>query len=201
MRKRIILTVAVVGMLALALPASAGNQLSWAQETNRNACEATGAPIVSVTQHVTGDIDSGFNGGWAVDTYTRTIKLWEVEEGTYCAVVRYSGTFDAIPGKTSPGEGPSEELDGDENGNMQGGYRAIIEGQLIADPELPTKGTLGHFDYQCTDVGVCPDAINWVDQYFDGGYTFEYQFWGWIYRAGRHGIWVNASTGSSGNIH
>jgi hypothetical protein len=38
-------------------------------------------------------------------------------------------------------------------------------------------------------------------QYFEPGYGFSFDFWGWIYRAGRDGTWVNASTGSSGDIN
>lgn len=200
MRRQIITLLAVAALIATALPASAGSPLDWSKETNRSACDGRGAPVVNVNQRVTGDVDSGFNGGWAVDTYTRTIQLWEVADGTYCAVVRYSGTFDVMEGANSPGEDSESVLDGNEDGNFVGGYRAIIEGSLLSDSAWTDRGTVGHFDYECAGPRDCPGAVNWVDQYFETDYDFTYEFWGWIYRAGRHGTWVNASTGSSGDI-
>lgn len=200
MRRRIITLLAVAALTATAAPAWAGSPLDWSKETNRSACEAKGAPVVNVSQHVTGDIDSGFNGGWAVDTYTRRIQVWEVADGTYCAVVRYAGTFEAIQDARSPGQGSELVLDGDEDGSMVGGYRAIIDGSLLPDPTWTDHGTVGQFDYGCVTLGDCPGAVNWVDQYFADGYDFSYAFWGWIYRAGPDGTWVNASTGSSGDI-
>lgn len=200
MRRQIITLLAVAALMATALPASADSPLDWSKETNRSACDARGAPVVNINQRVTGDIDSGFNGGWAVNTYMRTIQLWEIADGTYCAVVRYSGTFDAMAGAVSPGEGSDSVLDGNEDGNFVGGYRAIIEGTLVSDSAWTDRGTVGHFDYECVGLGDCPGAVNWVDQYFDEDYDFTYEFWGWIYRAGRHGTWVNAKTGSSGDI-
>ncbi|HEX6300307.1 MAG TPA: hypothetical protein VF148_07580 [Acidimicrobiia bacterium] len=200
MRGRLITLFAIAALAATALPASATPALKWAQETTKAACNGVGAPVVNVTQHVTGDIDSGFSGGWAVDTYTRRIKVWEKPNGDYCAVVRYAGTFDPIPHANSPGEDSTGILDGDEEGSMVGGYRAAISGGLLADSVWPTRGTVGQYDYECSSLGDCPGAVDWVGQYFESDYDFDYEFWGWVYRAGRHGIWVNASTGSSGDI-
>lgn len=200
MRRQIIALLAFGALVLTALPALAAAPLKWSQETTRLACDGTGAPVINVTQHVTGDIDSGFNGGWAVDTYTRRIQVWELSEGEYCAVVRYAGTFEAIAGANSPGQGSLATLDGDEKGNLQGGYRAIITGEMVADPAWRTRGTVGRFDYECSSLSVCPGAVDWVEQYFGTGHEFQYEFWGWVYRAGRHGTWVNASTGSTGDI-
>ena len=200
MRRSTITAIALTLVVAITSPAGASKPLDWSKETRLSACGAAGPPLVNVTQHVTGDMDSGFNGGWAVDTYTRRIKLWETGPGVYCAVVRYSGTFDAIEDAISPGEGSTSTLDGDEDGNFQGGYRATITGELVAEPGWQTHGTVGQFDYQCTAPGACPGAVDWVAQYLEPGYTFGYEFWGWVYRAGRNGVWVNASSGSSGDI-
>lgn len=200
MRRHTVTLFAIVALVATALPAAAGPPLDWSKETNGSACGGIGAPVINVTQHVTRDVDSGFNGGWAIDTYTRRIKVWETSEGTYCAVVRYSGTFDAIAGANSPGQGSDAVLDGDEDGNMSGGYRATIDSQLVPDPEWTDHGTVGRFEYACTAPGACPGAVDWVEQYFGPGYDFTFEFWGWVYKAGRHGTWVNASTGSSGDI-
>lgn len=201
MRKSIV-TLAIAAMLLAAIPASAAPGLEWSKETNRSACDANGKPVINVTQHVTGDMDSGFDGGWAIDTYTRRIQVWEVEADVYCAVVRYSGTFDAIAGAPSPGQG-SNILDGDEDGSIVGGYRAVIASPILSEPTWPTRGTVGHFDYECTAPRVCPGAVDWVEQYFAQSNNFVFEFWGWVYRAGRHGTWINAidsAGGSSGDI-
>lgn len=200
MRRRLITLFAIAALATTALPASAASALKWSQETTKAACSGVGAPVINVTQHVTGDMDSGFNGGWAIDTYTRRIKVWETSNGDYCAAVRYAGTFDAIPGASSPGEGSTGMLDGDEHGSMVGGFRAIITGDLLDDPTWPTHGSVGHDDYACTAPRVCPGAVDWIEQYFGPDYARELPFWGWIYRAGRDGTWVNASTGSFGDI-
>ena len=42
---------------------------------------------------------------------------------------------------------------------------------------------------------------NWVGQYFESGYNFTYEWWGWIYHAGKHGTWVNSIDGNSGDIN
>lgn len=199
MRFRLGLVMTLALVVGLALPAAAA-QLEWSKETNRSACDVIGAPLVNVTQHVSGDVDSGFHGYWASDTYTRRIQLWESSPGEYCAVVRYSGTFDAEAGVESPGQVAASLLDGDEDGSFQGGYRATVTGDLLVDPTWAEHGTVGHFDYGCDFSGDCPGAVDWVAQYFGTDYDFQFEFWGWIYRAGRHGTWVNASTGSSGNI-
>ena len=200
MRKRLITLFALAALTAISLPASAAPVLEWSKETTKSACSGIGAPVINVTQHVTGDVDSGFNGSWAVDTYTRRIKVWETPAGDYCATVRYAGTFDAIEGAQSPGKGSTSVLGGDEDGSLVGGYRAIISGELVADPSWRTSGTVGQFDYECTPTFDCPGAVDWVGQYFESDYAFDYEFWGWVYRAGRHGTWINASTGSSGDI-
>ena len=64
-----------------------------------------GTLVVNVTHKVVNDADSGFNGAWAFDAYTRQIQVWETAPSTYCATVDYAGQFDTIVGRTSPGQG------------------------------------------------------------------------------------------------
>ncbi len=185
--------------LLLALPVAAMPLLNWGSEMNASECDKTGAPVINVTQKVINTVDSGEGGNyWAYDNLTRNIQVWETSGGTYCAEVSYQGKFDAQGGQTSPGAGGT--LDGDEDGTFQGGYRAAITGTLMASPAWKTRGNVGTADYQCDITGVCPGAVNWVGQYFEGGYGFAYEWWGWIYHAGAHGTWVNSSDGNSGDI-
>lgn len=170
-----------------------GGQLS------ASACGGVGAAIVSVTERIKNDADSGSTGNyWGLDDFNRTIEVWKAKPGTYCAVVRYEGSFRAIAGQTSPGG--TGTLTGNEIGRVTGGYIATITGTLMSDSVWPTKGAIGTVDYQCDKTGACPGISNWLDQYFESGYTFEQPVWGWIYNATSGKVWANLYTGSVGDI-
>lgn len=156
---------------------------------------------MSVTQKIINDADSGEDGNyWGMDEFTRVLQLWQSEEeDEYCAVVRYTGTFRALAGEESPGSDPGV-LSGKEKGPVQGGYVAKISGELLDEPLWVNHGSVGSFDYQCDSEGNCPGAISWIEQYFEPGYTFDYAWWGWIYRAGGNKVWVNSSEGNQGDI-
>jgi hypothetical protein len=184
--------------------------------------------LVNVTEKVKNDADSGQAGNyWGFDTFTRTIKVWNLGSDTYCATVVYSGTFAALAGQKSPGSTSTTGgiLTGDEVGTINGGYVAQITGPLdVTDPtNWPLTGKVNHggvVDYQCIinpdgtlAVDPCPGAVDWTTKYFDtanSGFTFGENPWGWTYvgrdkqgssDAGRaDGVWVNASTGNSGDI-
>ena len=163
-------------------------------------CNGVGEPVVSVTQGIQNTVDSGEAGNyWAFDDFNRTIQLWRTsEEGTYCAVVKYTGNFKGAEGETSPGN--TGVLEGRERGPIQGGYLAVIAGTLLDEPLWKTRGSVGVVDYACDLDGNCPGAINWVTQYFENDYVFQYNWWGWIYRAGGNKTWVNSSNGNSGDV-
>ena len=177
-----------------------GCRLNWGRELAARECE--GELVVNVTQRVVNDIDSGYNGFWAYDDYRRLIRAWSVGDGTFCATVKYQGRFEAVEGRPSPGEEGGEPLSGEEEGRMQGGYAATIEGTLVEEPDWPTRGFVGTTDYEGdVEAGTRPGAVDWVsDVYFEGS-TFSFDWWGWIYRGGRCGTWVNAVDGGCGDIH
>jgi hypothetical protein len=115
-------------------------------------------------------------------------------------VVCYSGTFDAAADANSPGQGSVAVLDGNEDGSMQDGYRP-------PSPASCWRSLLGHSGGRsaitttgATCRGTAPGAVDWIGQYLEAGAGFQFDWWGWIYRAGRNGVWVNASEGSSGDI-
>lgn len=145
-------------------------------------------------------VDSGEGGNyWAFDNLTRQIQLWSTNTtNEYCAVVSYQGKFDGQAGQTSPGS--TGTLDGSEDGSFQGGYRATITGTLLPTPLWQTRGSVGTTDYNCNLAGNCPGYVSWTGKYFTGGYTFDYNWWGWIYHGGNNGTWVNSVDGNSGDI-
>lgn len=156
--------------------------------------------LVDVTQGVTNDVDSGLHGNWAIDNYGRHIKVWrlQVEGNTYCADVRYDGTFDVQPGVLSPQNG--NPLTGNEDGIMTGGRRAQIVGHFLGDGSAwSLTGFVGSYDYGCAIDGTCTGRFNWVNKYFND-FKYEDLNWGWTYTSCGHGQWINASTGNSGDI-
>jgi hypothetical protein len=172
--------------------------LNWGATVNAGSCNTGGAPVINVTEKIVGDVDSGLSGYWAFDTYNRSIQVWDQHNGTYCAVVRYSGKFDAVAGQTSPGDNAAS-LTGNEDGTFEGGYIATITGTLLGTPLWRTRGNVGTFDYQCSLSGVCLNRVSWLDQYFNSVDDFSYGWWGWIYH-GTHNSWVNSSTGNAGDV-
>ncbi len=191
----------VAGFVAFNRQGTVESAMVSAKNVRPPACEAKGTLVINVTQKVVNSVDSGEAGDWwAFDTYNRKIQVWKQSGSTFCALVDYVGTFDAQAGQMSPGN--TAVLSGREDGTFKGGYRAIITGALISNPDVATKGSLGTVDYRCDLSGNCPDAFNWTDKYFvtgATGYTFTYGWWGWEYRSGSH-VWVNSSDGNSGDI-
>ena len=200
MKRLIGATISIFLLLGFISPTLASSErLNWGTEVNPGECAKTGKPVVNVVQNVVNDVDSGLGGYWAFDSYTRHIQLWKsTTQGEYCADVRYTGRFDGQAGQTSPGAGGT--LDGNEDGAFEGGYRATITGSLDTTPGWSSRGNIGNFDYTCDLSGSCPGYVSWVTQYFDPGYAFSYDFWGWIYHGGNNGTWVNADSGNSGDI-
>ena len=184
----------------VASPEAAAFHLDFGEQLAASNCAGIGAPVVNVSEKITNDADSGTAGNyWGLDSFSRTIQVWKTGESSYCAMVRYEGRFAGIAGQQSPGNtGP---LTGNETGVITGGYKATIgSATLMTNPLWKTKGNVGSYDYQCDAVGNCPGAINWLDQYFNPGYTFDQPWWGWIYRAGGGKVWINASSGNQGDI-
>ena len=202
MRKFLIIAVVSAAILGsmVATVFAAPITLNWGNEVNPGKCDKVGKPVINVVQKIVNDVDSGLGGYWAFDHTTRHIQVWATNTtDEYCAVVQYEGKFDAQEGQASPGN--TGTLDGDEDGAFQGGYRATINGTLKTSPNWATRGSVGTTDYDCDLTANCPGYVNWVEQYFDGGYSFAYEWWGWIYHAGKHGTWVNSSDGNTGDIN
>lgn len=181
------------------------------RELTRSKCNASGDPVINVTQKVQNDVDSGFSPNayfpgeanyWNVESYTRHIKVWQTGEGAWCATVAYDGGhFNAFYRQTGPaGTGL---IGSDVDGEMRGGYRATFTGTLSSTPLWPTNGNVGTFNYSCDLHANCTGRVDWVAQYFPGYAGFAQPWWGWIYKAGSHGTWINAidvSPADSGNI-
>lgn len=181
-----------------------GRNFNPDKELSKSACgNNLKNPVINITQKVQNDVDSGENGNWAFDYYTRHITVWSTATNTYCAIVTYDGNFYAVPGQNGPGTPIgiiNTPTNAPVNGDMSGGYRATFNGTLT--PGLwPTNGNVGTTNYQCNLAAACPGRVDWVAQYFTAAYTaFAQPWWGWKYDGGSHGTWINSDDGNSGNI-
>ncbi len=175
--------------------------LDFGPNLDASNCNGNGAPVINVVEGIKNDEDSGIAGNyWGLDAINRTIQVWKTSTpGTYCATVKYTGSFQGVAGQTSPGA--TGTLTGKESGPITGGYTAKIVGTLLTSPTWATKGNVGTFDYQCNVITAdCPGYVSWSDQYFAPGYSFDQPWWGWTYRSGGGKVWINAISGNSGDI-
>lgn len=187
---------ALVFALAVSHAAAGSPTLNHGARLNRAQCPA-GKLVVNVNEAVLNDVDSGIAGNnWAYDDVVRHIQVVQVAPNTFCATVKYDGLFTTVEG-TSPGA--TGTLTAGVRGTFQGGYvTTIFTGTLR--PGAPVRGSLGTIDYQCDVNANCPGYVDWSDELFDHVSGFDLAWWGWIYRAGDNGTWVNAITGNSGDI-
>ncbi|HVZ58546.1 MAG TPA: hypothetical protein VG935_02235 [Patescibacteria group bacterium] len=205
-------TIANDGTMSGTATASDGSTFTWSttdghakskkikphQEVNKKACEAKGAPMIDVVEHIKNDSDSGQAGNyWAFDNFTREIKVWNLGGSNYCANVIDNGTSTTVQNQTGPGGAGT--ISGNFKADMSGGYRTT-QFSATYSPTWKTHGNVGVVDYQCTISGYCPRRVDWQNQYFTNLSGFDYAWWGWTYKAGKHGTWTNSITGNSGNI-
>lgn len=193
-----IITMSALAGTLLAAP----ERLNFGKQLNAAQCNPSGKLVINVVQRIINDADSGFTTPvWAFDELTRQIQVWQTGAKTFCATVKYHGSFVTIAGPSPMGLGT---IAAGITGTLEGGYTAAITGTLKATPGASTRGNIGTFDYACDTAGNCPGAVFWADLYFDTadpGFDFSQPWWGWIYHGGNNGTWVNASAGSSGDIH
>lgn len=196
-------TGALVGGIA-PVGAGAGRQqnctLDWGRELNAGRCDADGAPVVDVVREVTNGLDTGTCRPWAEDTFRQHIQVWETAGGSFCAVVTYVGAFDAFEGAPSPER--CEPLSGEEEGPFEGGLRLSFDGEFAPGGTAP-RGSLGTVDQGCSRTTASCDfasATGWIDDYFDDVENLSVSWWGFVYRGGECGTWVNAVDGNCGDV-
>jgi len=187
---------AAAAAVAVAL-AGAGAALGFGgAQLDAKACGG-GKLAVNVVQAITNDADSGVAGNvWAFDDLTRQIQVWQTGATTFCAIVRYEGTFTTNAGASPGGSGA---VSAGIRGQFDGGYRTTQFTATLA-PTKPTHGFIGRYDYACDLSFDCPGYVDWTSFYFTGVSGYDLAWWGWQYRAGANGTWVNSVDGNSGDI-
>ncbi|HEU4967234.1 MAG TPA: hypothetical protein VFT53_07250 [Candidatus Saccharimonadales bacterium] len=178
-----IVALSVTGIASAAAPTT---------PTSYTPGDCGGKQIVNVTYQLTNDTDSGFFGNWATDSLMRSVKVFDLGSGTYCATINDTGSF-VTSGPNSPQNGTP--LAAGINGVINGGYVTnVFTATLSGTSPYATHGNLGTFDATAAHPSFLSyfdnaSAINWTQP-----------TWGWTYHTARNGNWVNASSGNFGDI-
>jgi hypothetical protein len=192
------------GTVALQIEAGKADLKLDKKDISDKGCKVAGehsTQIVDVRGKLVNDYDSGFAGNaWANDSIDRHLRIWKLDDGTYCSQVEDHGKFLTFAG-TSP-SGYSTVGDG-VKGNVEGGYVTTFFTGTFA-PTLPTHGDVGTFDLACTSASDCPGPrLNYL-RYFSSTAGDDLAQWGWIYKGeDGHGTWLNQDdvpAASSGDI-
>ena len=172
-----------VGIASAAAPAT---------PTSYTPKDCGGKQVVSVTYQLYNDTDSGFFGNWATDSLNRSLKVFDQGSGMYCATVNDTGSF-VTTGPNSPQNGAP--LAAGISGVINGGYVTnSFSAVLSTAPDYVTHGNLGAFDANAAH----PSFLSYFDN--PGAISWNQPTWGWRYHTAQNGDWVNASSGSSGDI-
>jgi hypothetical protein len=125
-----------------------------------------GTPALAVSYGVQHDVDTGVRGmAWALDTYTRTVRVWREGRDRFCSVSTYDGSFTS----TRPA-GVRGTLDG----------MSTVSFRARFAPRGPLKGFLGVKDFRA-------GAWDWIDDYFRNVTQFRYRSYAFKYRATESG--------------
>ena len=211
MRTPAMLTAAatLIGGVISTAPASAapGPHLDWGHQltASETSCPS-GDKVLNVNYKIINSLDSG-NGTndvgapwWAFIDYVLHVQVVELEPGEFCATVKNQGSFESIGGDGPSGDGRSRargdrDLPGRLHRDLHRHVRPPASAPAAASAPSTTTATRQRSG-DCDGAGV----TRWLGLYFPVSRFHFDEWWGWIYRAGNNGVWVNAIDGDDGNI-
>ena len=178
------------------------------------AAQSQPVQIVNVIAHVVNDADSGACSYWALDNYSKLIKVWQLADGNFQVNESFSGFFETPAGAVSPNANcvtlqPAEGFNA--VGTFHGAVSFVISGAFAPTGAEPTRGFVGSYDYGTTLLdlqgtyatqSVVPTYTNMLLFYFPGGVSYvsgtpsPFDF---VYRY-QSQTWVDSSSGLFGNI-
>ena len=187
MQKILGISAAILGTILLA-----GSVLATGATTITNPpTGASGSPVLTISYQVINNEDSGLNGYWALDSYTKTITIWKdanfASNHQYDAYASYSGTFCTFEGAKSPVAGVIEPNDG--CGTMTGAadftftYSGEIDNTYIPDAIYDLGGSKEDI-LSATPSGGQRDrdvTQGILSGYFPSCSPFVYTLWSWTY--------------------
>jgi hypothetical protein len=204
MRRLVLLVASTLGLAAAGAALAATTPRLDTQELSADQCTPAGSGarlVVDVTFVLQNYADSGYADEWAIDTVHRHLRIWRHSDKTYCAQIADGGsTFVTRAGPSPTGSG---SVQSGVAGTFDGGYiTSDIVGKFA--PSFPKKGNLGSFDAKCDPTFACSGRYPTWLSYFKHPTADTFSKWGWIYDAGKYGVWVdsdNVSVFHGGNIN
>jgi hypothetical protein len=150
----------------------------------------SGKPVIEVSYGVQHDADTGVRGNtWALDTYTRSVRVWRLAAGRFCAVSTYDGTFTSVPGPSPAGK---SQLPAGILGTFKGASTTSFRGSLSTHG-APLHGFLGVKDF-------AGGTWEWMDDYFTNVTQFRYARYGFTYHATENGTGTFADRLVNGKV-
>jgi len=141
--------------------------------------------------------DTGPDGHvWALDAGTRFIRIWHLGGDAYCMQLRDVGTFTTFAGPSPEGTGA---VRGGVTGSFDGTAYFRVYGTFA--PTVPTTGSIGNFDAQCSQDGTCAGSIPSVSRsYFSPRRHLDPGAFAVTYDGGACGTWFQTNSGDTGDI-
>jgi hypothetical protein len=180
--------------------------LASARSPSTNLGCGAGSVVLDLRYHVLNDVDTGLRGNtWALDTYDRTVRVWQKSAGRFCAASTFAGRFSTIAG---PSPGGTTTIPAGIHGAFRGQSTTTFRGALKPGAR-GTRGSLGTKDFQCTSddlKGACAGTFDWLNAYFtssDGFRSFAYRRYAFTYHATEagKGTWSDRLEGGKYRSH
>ena len=137
---------------------------------------------------------------WASDNWTERLRVWHREDGTFCAIALYDGTFTTLGG-TSPNR--TGKVNPGITGSIRGGRRFTFTGDWR--PSRQTTGNLGVISSGCTIATnrlsfTCQTQLKWESFFFASWSHSAGLYDEWLYSSSGHGTWLQTTDGNRGDI-
>lgn len=205
-----------IGILTIVAMVMAMTLVSYAGTTSQNSNTSSlggipkGAQMwLNLHYKVTNDEDSGNVGYWALDNYSKTVKVYAypgtIGSTQFYVVASYSGSWTTFKGALSPGAGVTEGADA--SGTFKGGY--VAEFTATSMKASCTAGGLGTFDFGGSESDILlgtyskqtgdTSPYNYLTSCFNNPSNFQYINWGWTYNY-KNQQWSNTQSGTTGDI-
>jgi hypothetical protein len=171
--KRALTITAALFLVALGTTSSAS-----ARGMITTGCPWSATLIAGVSYGVTGEPVQGASGNvWATADYTRTVAIYRVGKGSYCAARRDTGSFTTLAGASPGGRGT---VAAGISGRLT---RTAVTTTFTAtwQPSKPTSGYLGSY----------PAPADWTSFYFGDVQGLDLVWWANAYLTSTNGCWAN----------
>ncbi len=130
-------------------------------------------PLINVMMNVKNDEDASptWGGYWALDNYTKNIKVWQIGANTFYTNVTYSGTWNTFANALSPVYEIKEPVNG--GGAYTASYNGVFTGNLLPTFGANAIGNIGTYVFGGTENDILSSNqigdtsyTNWMSFYF-----------------------------------